>query len=98
MDMQNLPSIETSGKLQIAHQSGIEVVRSAGVSRRYFSGPRPGRGPSPAPELSKHDRIVILRGQLTMLRKQLEAGLQISIGSVARAERLACSLEAGDAA
>jgi len=96
--MQNVTPIETSGKSQVRH-SGIEIVPSAGVSRRYFSGPRPGRRyVCRESTLSRHDRIVVLRGQLKLMRMQLQAGLEITVGSIARVERLASTLETEDAA
>jgi len=42
--------------------------------------------------LSWRDRIVILRGQLTIIRTQAETGIPVSVESIARAEQLARSL------
>lgn len=39
------------------------------------------------------DRLTILRGQLTIIRKQAESGSPVSVESIARAERMARSLE-----
>ena len=39
------------------------------------------------------DRVVILRGQLTIIRKRIEQGIPASIESISRAEELARSLE-----
>lgn len=46
----------------------------------------------------RRDLPVILRGQLTILRLQAEQGLPISLESLARAERLARSLESEELA
>jgi hypothetical protein len=73
---------------------GIEVVRSADVSRNHYFGPRPGRRSAPTEaELSKHDCIAILRAQLRLLRLRAETGAFISPDSIAHAERLASTLE-----
>jgi hypothetical protein len=39
------------------------------------------------------DRVVILRGQLSIIRKRIEQGIPVSIESISRAEELARSLE-----
>jgi hypothetical protein len=39
------------------------------------------------------DRVVILRGQLTIIRKRVEQGIPASIKSIRRAEELARTLE-----
>jgi hypothetical protein len=43
--------------------------------------------------LPRRDKLTILRGQLTILRLRAEQGIAISIECIARAERLAQSLE-----
>lgn len=42
------------------------------------------------------DKLTILRGQLTLLRMRAERGIPISIECIARAEKLAQSLESGE--
>jgi len=74
-------------------KNGIEVVHSANVSRSRYFGPRPGR-PTAARELSTHDRLTLLCGQLRLLRRRAELGLIVTADSIERAERLASSLEA----
>jgi hypothetical protein len=44
-------------------------------------------------ELPRHDRLLILRAQLTLLRKRVEQGIPIELESIRRAEDLAHSLE-----
>jgi hypothetical protein len=75
-------------------KNGVEIVRSAPVTHRHYQGSRPGRRLISKPELSPRDRIVALRGQLTLLRKRLQAGLPVTADCVMRAERLARSVEA----
>jgi len=73
--------------------AGIEIVRSADVSRRHYFGPRPGRRSAPTEsELSARDRVALLCGQLRLLRLRAEMGVFVSPDSIARAERLAGSL------
>lgn len=43
--------------------------------------------------MSRHERAMILRGQLTLLRVRAESGIPVSVESIARAENLARSLE-----
>jgi hypothetical protein len=73
-------------------------VQSAPLGRRRYHGSRPGRSLISKPELSPRDRIIALRGQLTLLRKRIQAGLPVTADCVMRAERLARSLEAEVAA
>jgi hypothetical protein len=49
-------------------------------------------------ELSRFDQLSMLRGQLSMLRRQREEELPITVESLARAERVARSLEISEAA
>ena len=99
--METIPAVEAETQVssvpevQPARKVGIEVVRSANVSRRFFSGPRPGRRSTPIEsELSTHDRVTLLRAQLRLLRLRAEIGIFVSPDSIARAERIASSLEA----
>jgi len=46
-------------------------------------------------ELSRRDKIIILRGQLTLLRQRAESDFPVSVEAIARAEELARSLELG---
>jgi len=87
-----------SSEVHPQHKSGVEIVRSAPVTHRRYHGSRPGRSLTAQRELSPHERIVALRGQLTLLRKRLEAGLPVTADCVQRAERLARSIEAEVAA
>jgi hypothetical protein len=48
--------------------------------------------------LSHRDRLTILRGQITLLRCRCEADLAVTIDALARAERLARSLESEELA
>ena len=98
--MQTLSEIEARQQLSSgtdllpARKVGIEVVRSADVSRRHYSGPRPGRRCAPRETgLSADDRLTLLRGQLRLLRLRAEAGLAVSPAALGRAEQLAHSLE-----
>jgi hypothetical protein len=43
--------------------------------------------------LPRSDRLTVLRGQLTVLRMRAEQGIPMSVESIARAERLARTLE-----
>lgn len=75
--------------------AGVEIVRSAAVSRRRYFEPHPARRPVRSePEPSAHDRLTVLRGQLRLLRLRAEAGLPVDAAAIGRAERLAISLEA----
>jgi hypothetical protein len=49
--------------------------------------------PLDGPALPWRDRIVILRGQLPVIRKRAERGIPVSIEAISRAEELARSLE-----
>jgi hypothetical protein len=49
---------------------------------------RIGNGALPRPE-----GLMVLRGQLTMLRMRVEQGIPVSVDSIARAEQLARTLE-----
>jgi hypothetical protein len=42
----------------------------------------------------RRDKLIVLRGQLTILRRRCEEAIPIDIGSVARAEELALQIEA----
>lgn len=44
-------------------------------------------------DLSRPDRLTILRGQITLLRRRCEAGLPVTVDALAGAERIARSLE-----
>jgi hypothetical protein len=84
-------ALTLSSKKQCA---GIEIVRSADVSRRLYSGPRPVRRSAPIEsELSTRDRVALLLAQIRLLRLRAEMGVFVSPDSIARAERLASSLE-----
>lgn len=83
----------TLSQVRPERNRGIEIVNSANFSRRFYSGPRPGRRSAPR-ELSTQDRITLLRGQLRLLRMRAEAGMFVSPDAIGRAERLAGSLEA----
>lgn len=48
--------------------------------------------------LSWRDRIVVLRGQLTVIRMRAERGIPVSMESIGRAEELARSLESEELA
>ena len=97
--METIPAVEVDvqvssvPEVRPSQKVGVEIVRSAGVSRRHYFGPRPGRRSSPT-ELSQRDRFTILRGQLRLLRLRAERGIFVTPDSIARAERLASSLEA----
>jgi hypothetical protein len=72
-----------------------EVVESAPLPHNFYRGPRPGRRLAPTEsELSTRDRVTLLCGQLRLLRLRAEMGMFVSPDSIARAERLASSLEA----
>jgi hypothetical protein len=43
--------------------------------------------------IPRHDKLTILRGQLTIIRTRAEQGISVSVESLARAEKLARSLE-----
>ena len=43
--------------------------------------------------LPRHERLTVLRGQLTILRMRAEQGIPVSVESIARAERVARNLE-----
>jgi hypothetical protein len=43
--------------------------------------------------MSRPERLTVLRGQLTILRIRAEQGIPVSIEAIARAERLARTLE-----
>jgi hypothetical protein len=45
-----------------------------------------------------HERLTILRGQLTIIRRRAESGIPVSVESIARAEHLARTLELFEAA
>jgi hypothetical protein len=47
-------------------------------------------------ELSRRDKIRILRGQLTIFRKQEEQGIPIPLRTIRNTERLAISLESAE--
>jgi len=102
--METIPAVEVEAQVSSVHdvrperKIGVEIVRSAPVEQRRYHGSRPGRSLTSQPELSPHERIVLLRGQLTLLRKRLQAGLPVTADCVMRAERLARSLEAEVAA
>ena len=49
--------------------------------------------PLDRPGIPRRDKITILRGQLTIIRMRAESGIPVSVESIARAERLARSLE-----
>lgn len=49
-------------------------------------------------DLSRSDKITILRGQLTIIRTRAEQGIPVSVESITRAERLAWSLESEELA
>jgi len=85
--------VSSAPEVRPERKIGIEIVRSAPVGHRRYHGPRPGRSLTSQPELSPHQRIVVLRGQLTLLRKRLQAGLPITASSIRRAEDIARSLE-----
>lgn len=94
--MQTIPAVEHKAQVSSGSEvrPGFEIVRSPNLSRRRFSGPRSGRRPVRfQPELSAHDRVVLLRSQLRLLRLRIEAGLPVSAAAIGRAERLAVSLE-----
>lgn len=44
------------------------------------------------------ESLTILRGQLTIIRIRAEQDIPVSVESIARAERLACSLESEELA
>lgn len=44
-------------------------------------------------EIPRRDRLMILRGQLTILRMRAEQGIPVSVEAIARAENLARTLE-----
>jgi len=44
-------------------------------------------------DISRRDKLTILRGQLTIIRMRAESGIPVSVESIARAECLARSLE-----
>ena len=44
-------------------------------------------------DLSRPERLVILRGQITLLRCRCEAGLPVTVDALAGAERIARTLE-----
>lgn len=70
------------------------LIHSASISRRHYAGPRLGRRPVRfQPELSAHDRLVLLRSQLRLLRLRAQAGLPVTPAAIGRAELLANSLE-----
>jgi hypothetical protein len=75
------------------HKCGVEIVRSAPIGSRNYRGSRHTHSPISKQELSPRDRMIALRGQLTLLRKRLQAGLPVTADCVLRAERLAISLE-----
>ena len=43
--------------------------------------------------LPRPERLVVLRGQLTILRMRVEQGIPVSVEAIARAEQLARTLE-----
>jgi|SRR5665213_2113853 len=102
--MRNISVVEaevqdsTSLEVHPQHKRGVEIVASAPIGSRNYHGSRPVRSLISKQELSPRDRIVALRGQLTLLRKRLQAGLPVTADCVLRAERLARSLEAEVAA
>jgi len=48
--------------------------------------------------IPRRDKLTILRGQLTIIRTRAEQGISVSVESIARAERLARSLESEELA
>ncbi len=48
--------------------------------------------------LSRPNRLVVLRGQITLLRCRCELGLPVNVSDLAGAERIARSLELEEAA
>jgi len=44
-------------------------------------------------ELSRQDKLTILRGQLTLIRERFERGIPVSVAAIRAAERMARSLE-----
>ena len=50
------------------------------------------------PSLPWRDRVVILRGQLTIIRTRAESGIPLSVESIRRAEDLAHSLQSEESA
>ena len=54
--------------------------------------------PLEPPGLPRRDLPAVLRGQLTLLRSRAEQGVGVSVESIARAERLARSLESEELA
>lgn len=44
-------------------------------------------------DLSRRDKLTILRGQLSIIRMRAEQGIPVSVECIARAERLAKSLD-----
>jgi len=80
------------------HSIGLKIVRSAPCVRKHCYRFRPARSINSKSELSPRDRIITLCGQLTLLRKRLQAGLPVTADCVMRAERLARTLEAEVAA
>jgi hypothetical protein len=49
-------------------------------------------------ELPRRDKLTILRGQLTIIRMRAEQSIPVSVECIARAERLARSLESEELA
>jgi hypothetical protein len=52
--------------------------------------------PLDSADLSHRDKLTILRGQLTIIRIRAEQGIPVSVQCIARAERLARSLDSED--
>jgi hypothetical protein len=44
-------------------------------------------------DISRSEKLTILRGQLTLLRRCAEIGIPVSVESIVRAEKLARNLE-----
>jgi len=49
-------------------------------------------------DLPRRERLMILRGQLALIRLRFEHGIPLSVEALKRAERLACSLEQSEVA
>jgi hypothetical protein len=47
-------------------------------------------------EIPRRERLTILRGQLTIIRMRAESGIPVSVEAIARAERIARSLEVNE--
>ena len=90
------PALNLPPKNQCA---GVEIVRSADLTRRHYFRPRfRRRSVSSQSELSQHDRITLLFRELRVLRKRLQAGQPVAAACLIRLENVARSLQSEAAA